>query len=240
MGSNSGANSLAARMTRRSTVVTTEDDFDAVPGLLVCGNGVLDLTTAGNRMDPDLITLLPHDPIRRVSMMTPVDYNPDAKCPIFMRYWNSVLDDPEVRHYLWKGLGSTLLGRPSGKIILNLVGPPDTGKSVLLSVMSAALGQYGTSAMAKAFLADKRGSEERGRPVPGAAPAAQGADRHVIGALARGALYLGLLKQLTGKDPVVTRGVYGKDEAEWTPRFMVVLAANQFVKLDSVSDTGAG
>lgn len=237
LGKNSGTNSVAARMTRRGRVVVTDEDFDAVPTLMVVGNGVLDFGTALDHKDGDKIAFMPHSSTRRVSMMTPVDYLPDAKCPMFDTYLAGVLPDEEVRHYARKVISSLLLGTPGDKVFLNLVGEPHTGKSVLLEVLQGVLGKYGSSTMASTFISNKRAVKSANGPQP------------ALHRLRKSKLVVssepekndqwdsGLLKAITGSDPVTSRGMYGLDEVQWTPQFLLILASNHFVKMDSITDT---
>lgn len=234
IGQNSGQGALVSRMTRRATIVVDADEFDNEPGLLVVGNGVLDMSDAMERRDPSLVALLPHDPIRRVHMNTTVDYVPSARCPLFMAYLTGVVPDPDVRHYLHKAIGYAMLGRPTEKVVFNLIGPKDSGKSILLKVLSAVMQGYAQSIPPAVLLAKRGSTADPERPQP------------MLHALRKARFVVasepdenarwdsGKLKALTGGDEMLTRTLH-KEVVPWTAKFSLFIASNQFVKL-SVED----
>jgi phage/plasmid-associated DNA primase len=235
LGKNSNCDALAKRMTRRGAIVKTVDDFDAVEQMLVCGNVVLDFTDADEFNDISRMHVHAHSSTRMVSMSTTTDYRPEARCPLFMSYIEGVLPDPETRRFLQKVLGSALLGKPRGKTVVNLIGERSSGKSVLLTVLQHVLGkQYVESTMAKTFIA-KRGGRDADGPSP-ALHALRKAKMVVSSEPDAGDRWdAGLLKTLTGRDEVTSRAVYGREILKWRPRFVIILASNQFVRL-SVED----
>jgi P4 family phage/plasmid primase-like protien len=231
LGKNSGTNSLAARMTRRASVVVDEDDFDKTPGMLVVGNGVLDFTAAMDHRDPSLVALMPHDQIRRVHMMTEVEYHPDATCPVFMHYLETSLPDVDTRHYLHKALGYALLGMPVEKVMFNLTGPKDSGKTVLLKVLEALMASYAVS-IAPGVLLAKRGGSDPEKPMPTLHSIRKARIVTASEPDHAGRWDHGLLKQITGNDTMTTRTL-NKDNVRWTPQFSLFIASNHFVKLNT-------
>lgn len=232
LGSGSQSKSLIEQMARRPSINLLEDDFDNVPGLLVCGNGVLDFTAAVEHSDPSLIALLPHDPIRRVHMHTTVDYDPTATCPEFLRYLETSLPDEDVRHYLHKALGYMLLGMPLEKVMLNITGPKDSGKTLLLNIIAAVLGGYRKAVPAGVLLHKKNVDPERPQPLLHSVRRA----RVVTSSEPDHTLKWdhGLIKSITGNEDLLTRTLH-KENVPWRPQFTLIVASNHFVKL-SVED----
>jgi putative DNA primase/helicase len=216
-------------MCSERTLVCSEDEFDSVPEFLVCSNGVFDLgvteETRGGSME-----LLPHESVRRVTLRTRVEYRPEADCPMFKKYLREVLPDPEVRKFLQKALGSSLLGKPKDKKMINLIGPRNSGKSILLEVLRDALGDYCEWINPQVLTAKRNGTDpDKASP---SLHATRLAKLVVASEPDSGDRWdAGLLKALTGRDMVHSRNMYG-NLTKWTPRFLIVLASNDFVRLN--------
>lgn len=231
LGKASSQRSLVTQMCSERMLVSRDGEFDNVPSFMVLPNGVFDLGVTEETGGRDL-TLLPHSSARKVTLMSHVEYRPEADCPMFKKYLSEVFPDDETRIYLQKALGSALLGKPKDKKMINLIGPRNSGKTLLISVISAVLGQYCRSVSVDAFMTKKFGKNADG-PSPAlhsarlakmlVASEPDGHDRWDGG----------LLKALTGGDKMNTRNPYGTELIEWEPRFLIVIASNHFVKLDA-------
>ena len=77
--------------------------------------------------------------------LTELDYAPDptVPTPLFDRYVETVLFDPEIREYAMLLMGAVLSGQ-APKIIIWAHGKADTGKTRFLSMMKDVFGAYGT------------------------------------------------------------------------------------------------
>ena len=233
LGKNTNQRALITQMCSERTLVCKDDEFDSVPEFLVVPNGVFDLgvteSTGGSSLD-----LLPHSSARRVTMMSHVEYRPGVDCPMFKKYLEEVLPDPDTREYLQKALGSSLLGKPKDKKLINLVGPTNSGKSILLEVIRDVLGEYCDWLNPQVLMAKKGVAKDPDKASPSlhatrlskivVASEPDSGDRWDSG----------LLKALTGRDYVKSRNLYGQF-VNWTPRYLIVIASNDFVKL-SVED----
>lgn len=116
----------------RGQVLANVADFDQDPDLLVCGNGVVDLRTGD---------LMEHDPARRVSRMTPVDYRPHAD----HSDWSKALDalPNDVRAWAQLRLGQAATGHtPDDDRMLFFLGSGENGKTTLMAAVMSALGSY--------------------------------------------------------------------------------------------------
>lgn len=107
--------------------------FDQDPYLLAVANGVLNLRTA---------TLVEARPDQFLMRRAPVRFEPGADCPDFMRYLRTVQPDPEMRDFLQRATGYTLMGDASEERFFFAHGEGSTGKSLFIGVMSALLGPF--------------------------------------------------------------------------------------------------
>lgn len=120
--------------------------LDADPWLFNVMNGTIDLRT-GHLRDHDRADLL--------TKQAPVIYEPDAKAPVFTRFLEQIIPDPDVRHFLRRAIGYTLTGHTAEQILLILYGHGSNGKSTLIETILHLFGDYGQQAPSETFL-DKR------------------------------------------------------------------------------------
>jgi hypothetical protein len=164
MGTDAGRSAVANLASKVGDIVRRDDDFDAVAEFMVLRNGVLDFSAlvdaklSGAAGLPEF-ELLAHSSARMVTMLAGgVDWDSGAGVgPIFSKYVADVLPVEAVRWHLQKILGSSLLGDPKSKLMVNLIGEKDSGKSVLLDVLHGVGGDYVTWAESELFLAPKGG-----------------------------------------------------------------------------------
>jgi putative DNA primase/helicase len=187
------------------------EEMDADPHLLNVLNGTIDLRTG---------ELRPHDRRDRITKLAPVDYDPSAGCPAFLAFLERVLPDEAVRRFLQRFTGHSLTGDTSEQCLCFLHGGGANGKSTLLTVLQAVLGDYAKQA-APELLTHKA------------------ADRHpteladLFGARLVTSVEVDegkrlaetLIKQMTGGDRMKARFMRG-DFFEWAPTHKLFLAAN--------------
>ena len=70
----------------------------------------------------------------------PVDYNPNAKCPQFLKFLAEILPEMIDRLQMQEGFGNCLPPSHEYMIIFFLYGEGHNGKSTLLGVLTALLG----------------------------------------------------------------------------------------------------
>lgn len=107
--------------------------FDSEPMLLNAPNGIVDLADG---------TLLDHDPELLLRRQIPVEYAPDAKAPKWEAFLEKVQPDQFMRDYLQRIVGYTITGETKEQVVFFHVGPPASGKSVYLEVLTALLGEF--------------------------------------------------------------------------------------------------
>src|SRR5512135_3318320 len=120
------------------------------PMLLNVANGTLDLRTGALR---------PHRPEDLITKLAPVAYDPEAACPRWDAFLRRILDDDaDLIRFVQRALGYALTGSVAEHVLFFLYGTGRNGKSTLLNVILALLGDYATTVDA-GLLAAKRNQD---------------------------------------------------------------------------------
>ncbi len=122
-------------MRRMGVLDSAITEFDQRSDLLLASNGVVDLRTGA---------LLAPSPEFRLLRGTRVAYDPQAQAPEFDAWLKFSQPDPEIRDYLQLVFGIALTGERVKKYWVH-EGVADAGKSMLVRLMSLAIGDMGTS-----------------------------------------------------------------------------------------------
>lgn len=187
-------------------------DFDADLELLNVENGLLNLRTGEFGR---------HDPSKLITRTFGATFDPSATCPNFDRFMEQVLPDSDMRQYVQRALGYSLLGNSDQRSLFIIHGPSGTGKSTLMETMRTIFGEYGMTAPAGTFKAkmSAQGPNNdlhrlKGRRFVTTSETAESAifDEDMI-------------KRLTGRDRIQSRDMYEKFQ-EWTPECVVWMATN--------------
>lgn len=107
--------------------------FDQYPFLLAVANGVLDLRRG---------RIVKARPDQYLMRRAPVMFDADARCAGFMRYLETVQPDAEMREFLQRAVGYTLMGDASEERFFFAHGEGSTGKSLFVGVLAALLGAF--------------------------------------------------------------------------------------------------
>lgn len=119
------------------------DGWDADPDLLGTPNCIVDLTTG---------TARPGTRADRVTMKTSVAFDPSAEAPRWTRFLDEVFGgDGEMIDFVQRAVGYSLTGHISEQVFFLLNGRGSNGKSLLIEVLDAVLGDYGHTAPFKVF-----------------------------------------------------------------------------------------
>lgn len=174
------------------------EGWNADPWLLGVPNGVVDLRTgnlrAGHADD-------------RITMVAGVPYDAEAQCPRWWRFLMEVFEnDTELVDFAWKLAGYMLTGRTTEQIITICYGPGGNGKSRFLSVLKAALGDYGATLPFSSLTHVPSGNEPSNDLA-----ALEGKRLITASEINEGArLNEARLKSLTGEDAISARFLYGE------------------------------
>lgn len=136
-----------ARMVRRQA------DFDAHPMLLNVGNGTLELG--------DDVRLREHRPADLMTRACSVNYDPQADCPKWRAYVDTILPSPEIQNFVQKWEGHNITGDISEQCFMMFDGKGSNGKSTFLEVIAQVIGDYSETVPIESFLHSegRKGSE---------------------------------------------------------------------------------
>jgi len=123
-------------------------EFDKVSGVLCLENCILDIKTG---------QIQEHSPNLLFRVKIPICYDPQARCPKFLKYLNDCHSSPEDKITLIEGMANVLLGKSLNleKVIMH-VGTGQNGKSTLLKLMSSIVGIENISSVSIHDLIDRR------------------------------------------------------------------------------------
>jgi len=199
-------------------------ELDNNPWLLNCLNGTIDLRTG---------KLLPHDKEHLHTVMVPVEYSPDAKCPL----WLSFIDwatggDTELATYLQRAMGYSLTGEITEQIVFFLYGLGNNGKSTLTMTFRKLMAGYAERLDADdLMIKDKKvgGSAKEGI-------ANLLKKRYALGSEVRDGrkLDVGQLKDMTGGETMKARHLYER-EFEFMPTHKLWLYGNKKPEIQDTS-----
>lgn len=140
-----------------SQLTVTLDDVaeHAHPHLINCGNEIIDLRYS---------SVVSGDHDYRFTKATKVEFNPNAKCPKFLKMLSELQPDPVVRDWLHRVSGNGVTGDLEA-LILIFWGRGADGKSTFANVIQHVLGDYAVSSKSETWLRSRAGSSgERPRP----------------------------------------------------------------------------
>lgn len=215
---------IANRLTSASTVAAVERlgrsderharrsaDFDVDPWALNTPGGVVDLRTG---------RLRPHrkdDLFTKVTSVTPSR----GRCRRWIRFLLQITHgDRAMVRYLKRFIGYTLTGIIDEHAFAFLCGPGGNGKSVLLAILAALLGDYATTAMADVFTVGR--SDQH----PTHLASLRGARMVAVTETEEGRHWAeSRIKSLTGGDKISARVMHG-DRFEFSPVLKLWIAGN--------------
>ena len=197
-------------------------EFDTNPFLFLCKSGVINLKTE------ELEGLKPSD---RLHKLSPVKFDPEAKCPQWEQFLKETfMDNQELIYFIQKFSGYTLTGDTREEKFLVLEGEGQNGKSTLLEVMAGVLGDYGTSVPFATF---KDAKWDQGGNAHQADMVQMIGARFIrsVEVKERARLNIERLKSLTGNDMMSARPPYARDAIRFYPVGKIWLAVNHLPRI---------
>lgn len=205
-------------------ITALRSDFDLPgTGVFVTPNVTLDTRTGETRE---------HRQADWNTRLCKVEYDSSAASPLWMKFLERNIPDPDTRHFLHKLAGYAMTGDADQKIMVLLHSDfGDTGKSLFLNVLKATMGSDYVTGLAGSTLAPRKDGGDGGRDP----------DRH---AMMGKRLLIGsefrrnepmdeaFMKKFTGRDPMSTRGNYSKVNTEWLPEGLIVIGTNKLFRID--------
>lgn len=201
-------------------IAITRNQLDRHRHLITLRNGVMDLDTHTFTDG--------HDPKQLLTKQLHLKYDKDATCPQWTTLLEQLLPDGDMRGYLQRAAGHTLLGDAQERALFLLHGDPGTGKSQVVRVLELMFGDYAETANATTFNEQsKRASitndlnDLRGKRFVSVAELDEG-ER----------LNEALIKRLTGGDTAKSRGLY-QENSSWDVEFSLWMVTNFLPRLNS-------
>jgi len=187
--------------------------LDADRWLFNCANGTIDLRTG---------SLRPHRREDLITKISPVEYDPDAKCPRWEQSLREIFgEDAEVIAFFQRAAGYSLTGVIEEDALFIAYGIGANGKTTTLNTIQKVAGDYGQT-MRPSVLMHKR---HTGGPSEAEA-ALQGARFVSTSETGSGQrLDEATVKRLTGRDNIRARLLH-KNEFEFPPTHKIWLATN--------------
>lgn len=190
-------------------------ELDTNPWILNCLNGTLDLKTG---------ELYPHNPDDLSTIIIPVEYKPDAECPMWLEFikWATGGDD-DLATYLQRAIGYSLTGDISEQIMFFLFGLGLNGKSTFTMTIRTLMAGY-----AIRLDADDLMIKDRKSSGPKESLANLLKKRYVLGSEVRDGrrLDVGQLKDWTGGETVKADRKW-EHQFEFMPTFKLWLYGNK-------------
>lgn len=208
--SNRAKKALQDELKHRVSILT--DEFDNADMLLNIANGYLDLSNG---------ELKDHDKDKLFSKQVKSEYTDKMVPTVWLDFLNDIFDyDQDVIQYIQKAVGYSLSGSIKEQVMFILLGKGRNGKSLFLNTIAEILGDYAQNIRATSLMAKRQeginndiARLQNSRLVTSTEPN-------------KGFRFdEGLIKQLTGDDPITARFLYGED-FEFTPKFKLWLTTN--------------
>lgn len=132
--SSAGKEALLKEARHLSGIPVLNSDFDRDPRLLCTESGVVDLADC---------SLVDFDRNQMISMSTGCGIDRDHQPTRFLRFLDEMFDgNQEIIHYLHKAFGYSASNETREQCMFILHGDGNNGKSLLLDIISSALGSY--------------------------------------------------------------------------------------------------
>jgi putative DNA primase/helicase len=195
----------------RPYLAVSMGELDRDPWLVNCQNGTLDLRTG---------KLKDHDPGDRITKIVPVDYDPDAPAPRFNQFLKEALVDDALIKFVKRYSGYTLTGITRERLLAILYGVGKNGKTTLTELLHEVLGDYARNTDVETLLI------KRYQGVGNDVAALKGARFVSAAEVEKGRrLAESKVKQLTGRDTVTARFLFGEN-FDFKPEFKLWLSTN--------------
>ncbi|WP_254227755.1 phage/plasmid primase, P4 family [Burkholderia gladioli] len=199
-------------------VVVPVAELDAHRHLFGVANGAVDLRTGA---------LLAPEKAHRITIVSPVEYDPGAAAPWFERTVADVFfGEAEQIEFFQRLVGYALLGDPREDVLAIPFGGGSNGKSTVLGAVRAAFGGYAKAASAETFLSGGGPGGNAGGPREDLLRLRGARFVYVSEPDEGSVLREGFVKGITGGDPMPARGIHAKATVEVLPTWVTFMPTN--------------
>jgi P4 family phage/plasmid primase-like protien len=194
-----------------------DDLLDANPNLIGFENGVYDLQNMEFREGH------PEDYISFSTKINYVEYNPDDPyVDEIMDFMKKVLPKDDIREYVLTLMASMLDGNNKEEKFYIWTGHGSNGKSKCIELLEKSMGDYACTFNISLLTNKRVGSSQTNSELV----RAKGRRFAVLQEPEEGEkMNAGFMKELSGNDKIITRGLY-KESVEFKPMFQMVLTCN--------------
>ena len=201
---------------------------DSNPYLLGCNNGVYDFTIGEFRAGR------PEDYLVKTTNNDYIPYE-DLDSSIvdeINNFMKQLFPIEELLNYMWSHLASTLIGTIENQTFNIYNGSGRNGKSVLVNLMGKIIGDYKGTVPITLITQKRRGIGGTSSEVV----ALKGVRYAVMQEPSKGdVINEGIMKEITGGDPIQGRGLYC-DSIVFNPQFKLVVCTNTLFDINSNDD----
>jgi len=208
----------------RSLFAIPPEKVDALTHLFPFSNGVYNLVT--HEFSPA------HIRDQYLTQISPVDYQAGAVCPMWEEHMQMIFErDQALIDFFQEVAGYAFLHNNPAQAFFVLHGAGQNGKSETSKVIKKIMGSYAKNAQVESIM-------KRRNPVDGASHRtdlihiARARMVQVFEGNPEDELAAGLIKQLTGGDPLTARGAYEKRSQEFAPGFKIWFVTNHLPLID--------
>lgn len=198
----------------RRGIILDAATFDSDPRLVGVGNGTLELTDSGVKArearQSDYLTI-----------RSATKYVPGARHKLWSNFLARAVPDLEIRSWLKRLVGYSLLGYNPARLVVFVVGTTSTGKTTFAEALASTLGAL-AGPMPASVLRDN--ADDKPRP-----DLLEALPRRLVIAEELSAaqhLHPDQIKRLTGGSPVAARGMRSNTYVYKTPAFTPWLVTN--------------
>jgi putative DNA primase/helicase len=202
------------------------EDLDADPVAVNCIDGLLKFETidmgeeGGGKVAR--VSLIPHARDQLVTKRVPVGYDPAAPAPLWQAFMERIQPDREMRAFLQRWFGLSMTALDSSNLAF-LYGGGANGKSVLVDTIARVLAGYSASLRIESITGtNRRGGAEATPdliPLMGSRFVRTSEPDHGT------PLQEGLIKQMTGGEPISVRPMYGA-QIDIDPTWKITMSGN--------------
>lgn len=199
-------------------VMVPVGELDKESRYLGTQNGAVDLKT-GRLLDPN--------PAMRITMATSVEYDEDAKCPLFEQTVSDVFfGNKDKVSFFQRLIGYSLMGDPTEDILAIPFGSGSNGKSTVLGIVREVLGDYARTADSDTFLSAGSGKGNAGGPREDLVRLRGSRFVYVTEPDEGSELREGIIKAVTGGDDITARGQRALDSVQIKPTWVTFMPTN--------------
>lgn len=218
----------------------TQDQLDPDPLVINCLNGVLRAAWEQDLEcpDPEIVRKVwavnfreGHDPADMISKCMHVAYEPHATCKRFEEFINRFQPDNDVRWYIQKSHGYGTTGLTSVQALNFHYGGGSNGKSVFITTISRLMGSYAEMIPFASLVTEQQRRGDQANPDIIRLPRVRLV--HASEPPKNMSWDEALVKQLTGGEPMLARGLF-QGFVTFRPKFKLAVFGNIKPTVDGV------